>query len=177
VNCARTMALSLQTLFQALTSHPRARINRASDEFISLKELAKRFALSFGLDALKNREAITSLHHEGIRFAVDPLENPLDPTGPPPNIAFLEVMVEFTNKLLRQDKRLVLTYLDRRIAAGMPSSRGEDWQPLLMYRNSLLQGESEQPPVTSKRAYTRKRREAELEEDEEAAGDEADFQQ
>jgi len=177
VNCARTMALSLQTLFQALTSHPRARINRASDEFISLKELAKRFALSFGLDALKNREAITSLHHEGIRFAVDPLENPLDPTGPPPNIAFLEVMAEFTNKLLRQDKRLVLTYLDRRIAAGMPSSRGEDWQPLLMYRNSLLQGESEQPPVTSKRAYTRKRREAELEEDEEAAGDEADFQQ
>ena len=71
------------------------------------QELAKRFALSFGLDALKNREAITSLHHEGIRFAVDPLENPADPTGPPPNIAFLEVMAEFTNKLLRQDKRIV----------------------------------------------------------------------
>ncbi|XP_037089129.1 cohesin subunit SA-1-like [Pollicipes pollicipes] len=176
VNCARTMALSLQTLFLALTSHPQARINRASDEFISLKELAKRFALSFGLDALKNREAITSLHREGIRFAVDPLENPLDPTGPPPNIAFLEVMAEFTNKLLRQDKRIVLNYLDRRIAAGMPSSRSEDWQPLLMYRNSLLQGESEQPIITSKRAYTRKRRDAELD-DEEDGGSEADFQQ
>ena len=37
VNCARTMALSLQTLFEALTSHPQARINRAGDEFISLK--------------------------------------------------------------------------------------------------------------------------------------------
>ena len=74
---------------------------------LSVQELAKRFALSFGLDALKNREAITSLHREGIRFAVDPLENPVDPTGPPPNIAFLEVMVEFTNKLLRQDKRIV----------------------------------------------------------------------
>ncbi|XP_043227406.1 cohesin subunit SA-2-like isoform X2 [Amphibalanus amphitrite] len=176
VNCARTMALSLQTLFESLTSHPQARINRAGDEFISLKELAKRFALSFGLDALKNREAITSLHREGIRFAVDPLENPADPTGPPPNIAFLEVMVEFTNKLLRQDKRLVLNYLDRRIAAGMPSSRGEDWQPLLMYRNSLLQGETDQPIVTSKRAYTRRRRDAELD-DEEEGGSEADFQQ
>ena len=75
------------------------------------QELAKRFALSFGPDRenreLKNRKAITALHHEGIRFAVDPLENPADPTGPPPNIAFLEVMAEFTNKLLRQDKRIV----------------------------------------------------------------------
>ena len=40
-------------------------INRQTVEFHSLKELAKRFALSFGLDALKNREAVTSLHQEG----------------------------------------------------------------------------------------------------------------
>ena len=52
-----------------------------------------------------------------------------------------------------------LTFLDRRIAAGMPSSRGEDWQPLLMYRNSLVHGETDQPPVTSKRAYSRKKKE------------------
>jgi cohesin complex subunit SA-1/2 len=51
-----------------------------------------------------------------------------------------------------------LTFLDRRIAAGMPSSRGEDWQPLLMYRNSLVHGETDQPPVTSKRAYSRKKK-------------------
>lgn len=56
---------------------------------------------------------------------------------------------------------LSLAYLDRRIAAGMPSSRGEDWQPLLMYRNSLVHGESDQPPQTSKRAYTRKRKHGE----------------
>ena len=41
-------------------------INRQTVEFHSLKELAKRFALSFGLDALKNREAVTSLHQEGL---------------------------------------------------------------------------------------------------------------
>ena len=40
-------------------------INRQTVEFHSLKELAKRFALSFGLDALKNREAVTALHREG----------------------------------------------------------------------------------------------------------------
>ena len=42
--------------------------------------------------------------------------------------------------------------------AGMPSSRGEDWQPLLLYRNSLLHGETDQLPVTSKRAYTRRKK-------------------
>ena len=44
--------------------HPRG-IRRNSEEFHSIKELAKRFALSFGLDAVKNREAVASLHREG----------------------------------------------------------------------------------------------------------------
>lgn len=170
-NCARTMAISLTMLFRDLQRDGN-RINRQSEDFISLKELAKRFALSFGLDAVKNREAITALHREGILFSVNPLENSEDPTGPPPNLPFLEILTEFTNKLLKQDKRVVLTFLDRRIAAGMPSSRGEDWQPLLMYRNSLVHGETDQPPVTSKRAYSRKKKDFAAEEEEQ--GEEAE---
>ncbi|XP_075217243.1 stromal antigen isoform X2 [Lycorma delicatula] len=159
-NCARTMVASLISLFKELQRDAGTiRINRQLDEFSSLKELAKRFALSFGLDAIKNREAITALHREGILFAVTPGDYIDDPTGPPPNLPFLEILTEFTNKLLKQDKRIVLNYLDRRIAAGMPSSRGEDWQPLLLYRNSLVHGETDQPPVTSKRAYSRKKKE------------------
>lgn len=73
-----------------------------------LQELAKRFALSFGLDAVKNREAITALHREGILFAVQQNGDvPEDPSSPPPNLAFLEILSEFTNKLLKQDKRVV----------------------------------------------------------------------
>merc|ERR1712198_468424 len=131
--------------------------NRSTVEFHHLKELAKRFALSFGLDALKNREAVAQLHREGILVAVTPMENPSDPPGPPPNLPFLEILAEFTNKLLKQDKKVVLTYLDRRIGQGMPSSHGEDWQPLVLYRNSLVHGEGELPTVTSKRPYGRKR--------------------
>ncbi|XP_063242671.1 cohesin subunit SA-1 isoform X2 [Bacillus rossius redtenbacheri] len=170
VNCARTMVLSLTMLFKDMQKDGN-RINRQSEDFVGLKELAKRFALSFGLDAVKNREAITAMHREGILFAVNPVENIEDPTGPPPNLPFLEILTEFTNKLLKQDKRVVLSFLDRRITAGMPSSRGEDWQPLLMYRNSLVHGETDQPPVTSKRAYGRKKKEA-LEGDEQ--GEEAE---
>ena len=45
-------------------------INRNSEEFHGIKELAKRFALSFGLSfgsfwSLNNREAVAGLHREG----------------------------------------------------------------------------------------------------------------
>lgn len=50
----------------------------------------------------------------------------------------------------------------------MPSSRGEDWQPLFSYRNSLVHGETDhQIPVTSKKAYTRRRKEHAQDDDEE----------
>lgn len=52
-----------------------------------------------------------------------------------------------------------LNFLDGRLHAGMPSSKSEDWQPLLLYRNSLLHGDTDQVPVTSKRAYTRRKKE------------------
>jgi len=160
VNCAKSMAESLIIKFKEIRSlqNNESVINRQTVEFHSLKELAKRFALSFGLDALKNREAVTALHREGILLAVNPLENPDDPSGPPPNLPFLEILTEFSNKLLKQDKKVVLNYLDKRIEGAVPSSQAEEWQPLLVYRNSLVHGEGEVPVVPSKRPYARKRK-------------------
>lgn len=74
----------------------------------SNKELAKRFALSFGLDAVKNREAIIALHRAGILFAVQNNTDAVDdPSAPPPCLLFLDILNEFTNKLLKQDKKVV----------------------------------------------------------------------
>ena len=36
-----------------------------------------------------------------------------------------------------------MTYLDKHLQGGMLSNRSEDWQPLLTYRNSLVQGDQE----------------------------------
>lgn len=50
----------------------------------------------------------------------------------------------------------------------MPSSHGEDWQPLLTYRNSLLHGDTDQqtgPAVSNKRVYTRKKKNQEVEDE------------
>ena len=63
-NCAKTMVQALIYKFREL-KQDHGGINRNSEEFHSIKELAKRFALSFGLDALKNREAVAGLHREG----------------------------------------------------------------------------------------------------------------
>lgn len=105
-HCALTMQLSLNILYNEIADNQK--IDRGCPELLAIKELAKRFALSFGLDAVKNREAITALHREGVLFAITPPDGvELDPTGPPPNLPYLEILAEFTNKLLKQDKRLV----------------------------------------------------------------------
>ncbi|XP_059620439.1 cohesin subunit SA-1 [Phlebotomus argentipes] len=167
VNCAMTMCLSLVTMFKEIQArYNTPRISKSVQEFSDLRELAKRFTLSFGLDAVKNREAITALHRAGILFAVtQPTDMAEEPHTPPPCLLFLEIIMEFTNKLIKQDKRLVLSFLDRRIASEMPLHRGEDWQPLMNYRNSLLHGESDQPAAAPKRAYTRRRKDHEHPED------------
>ena len=54
--------------------------------------------------------------------------------------------------------KVLLDYLDKRVAGGVPSSRSEVWAPLHMYRNSLVHGEGESLPPPPKKAYQRKRR-------------------
>ena len=101
------MCMSLKTLFEEIqASSVPDKISRSSQDFSDLKELAKRFALSFGLDAIKNREAVTALHRAGILFAAQHW-NSTDDSTVPPNLLFLEILNEFTNKLLKQDKKVV----------------------------------------------------------------------
>ena len=48
------------------------------------------------------------LFREGIQFSLNPFENPdKGPLGAPLNLAFLEVLCEFTNKLMKIDKKTV----------------------------------------------------------------------
>lgn len=49
---------------------------------------------------------IFALFRDGIEFAFK-YQNPKGPEYPPPNLAFLEVLCEFSSKLLRQDKKTV----------------------------------------------------------------------
>ncbi|XP_045516953.1 cohesin subunit SA-1 [Pieris brassicae] len=156
-NCALAMELAMQALYSDIRAkHPNPQRN--SPELLELKELAKRFSMMFGLDALKNREALVTLHRAGISFAA------LEPSAggqPPPNLLFLEPLAEFCAKLLRPDKRQVLRYLDARF----PMQWAEEWAPLLAYRTALVTDAPDDRPPPARRHYAR-RNKGQAEEDE-----------
>ncbi|KFQ28716.1 Cohesin subunit SA-2, partial [Merops nubicus] len=138
IQSAKTLILCLQQLFQthAESQDSSSSVDFSSASFINMKELARRLSLTFGWDQLKSRESVAMIHKEGIEFAFQGATG-LDGKSLPPNLSFLLIISEFSNKLLKPDKRLVYTYLQRYIAEPLPGG-GEEWQPLVWYRNSLL---------------------------------------
>ncbi|XP_027530596.1 cohesin subunit SA-2-like isoform X1 [Neopelma chrysocephalum] len=165
---AKTLILCLQQLFQthAESQDSSSGVDFSSASFTNIKELARRFSLTFGWDQVKSRESIAMIHKEGIEFAFQGATG-VDGKCLPPNLGFLLIISEFSNKLLKPDKRLVYTYLQRYIAEPLPC-RGDEWQPLVWYRNSLLANEDEEssalgslgewPPVGTSKTSSFKRK-------------------
>uniref|UniRef100_A0A9L0JNJ3 Uncharacterized protein n=1 Tax=Equus asinus TaxID=9793 RepID=A0A9L0JNJ3_EQUAS len=91
IQCAKTLILSLQQLFNELVQEQGPNLDRTSAHVSGIKELARRFALTFGLDQIKTREAVATLHKDGIEFAFK-YQNQKGQEYPPPNLAFLEVL-------------------------------------------------------------------------------------
>uniref|UniRef100_A0A4W4FEX3 Cohesin subunit SA n=1 Tax=Electrophorus electricus TaxID=8005 RepID=A0A4W4FEX3_ELEEL len=139
IQCAKTLILSLQQLFNEMLSELGCNFDRSSSSFCGIKELARRFSLTFGLDQLKTREAIAMLHKDGIEFAFKE-PSPQGEGGPPLNLAFLDILSEFSSKLLRQDRKTVHMYLERFMTFQMSLQREDCWLPLISYRNSLQAG-------------------------------------
>ncbi|NXX18413.1 STAG2 protein, partial [Podargus strigoides] len=138
IQSAKTLILCLQQLFQTYveSQDSSSGVDFSSASFTNMKELARRFSLTFGWDQVKSRESVAMIHKEGIEFAFQGATG-VDGKCLPPNLSFLLIISEFSNKLLKPDKRLVYAYLQRYIAKPLPC-RGDEWQPLIWYRNSLL---------------------------------------
>ncbi|NXN97423.1 STAG2 protein, partial [Rhinopomastus cyanomelas] len=140
IQSAKTLILCLQQLFQAHAdsqgSSSSSGVDFSSASFTNMKELARRFSLTFGCDQVKCRDAVAMIHKEGIEFAFRGAAGGVGKCLPP-NLSFLLVISEFSYKLLRPDRRLVYTYLQRYVAEPL-LCRGAEWQPLVCYRNSLL---------------------------------------
>uniref|UniRef100_A0A8C3TZ33 Cohesin subunit SA n=1 Tax=Catharus ustulatus TaxID=91951 RepID=A0A8C3TZ33_CATUS len=147
IQSAKTLILCLQQLFQthAESQDSSSGVDFSSPSFANIKELARRFSLTFGWDQVKSREPIAMIHKEGIEFAFQGATG-VDGKCLPPNLSFLLIISEFSNKLLKPDKRLVYSYLQRYITEPL-SCRGDEWQPLVCYRNSLLANEDEETSV------------------------------
>uniref|UniRef100_A0A667ZN53 Cohesin subunit SA n=1 Tax=Myripristis murdjan TaxID=586833 RepID=A0A667ZN53_9TELE len=112
IQCAKTLILSLQQLFNEMLSELGHGFDRSSSAFCGIKELARRFSLTFGLDQVKTRDAIAMLHKDGIEFAFKE-PSPQGEGSTPLNLAFLDILM----CLLK-----------------------DCWLPLISYRNSLQAG-------------------------------------
>ena len=109
--CAKIILRSLHILWDTVPHISPTRVDKACEQFAHIKDLAKNFSFIFSLDQIKSREAIQALHKEGIFYASQPDSG--SPNIPPANIDFLEIVNEFTSKMMKQDKKIVLEYLDQ----------------------------------------------------------------
>uniref|UniRef100_A0AAX7VXY0 Cohesin subunit SA n=1 Tax=Astatotilapia calliptera TaxID=8154 RepID=A0AAX7VXY0_ASTCA len=124
IQCAKTLILSLQQLFIEMVTELGHGFDRSSSAFCGIKELARRFSLTFGLDQVKTRDAIAMLHKDGIEFAFKE-PSPQGEGSPPRNLAFLDILTDFL--------------LFSPLCFWMGSFK-DCWLPLISYRNSLQAG-------------------------------------
>ncbi|KAM9709739.1 cohesin subunit SA-2 isoform 2-T2 [Menidia menidia] len=138
IESARSLLLCLQELFVRLKREQDSggRGHPGVQTFTSIKELARRFALTFG-DPVKFRECVVMIHRNGIEFVFQEFgQSPEAAT--PPHLPYLTILSEFSSKLLRPDKKTMLSHLQRHTAELVTDLREERWQPLIYYRASLL---------------------------------------
>ncbi|KAM8972529.1 cohesin subunit SA-3 [Pelodytes ibericus] len=148
----RTLLLSLTQAYTALCLEANTPPRRSSRVFLDIRDLARRFALLFGPDQLRNRQDIVLMHKEGITFSL------LSSSGAewsPQNLPFLDVLSEFSPKLLRQDKKALLQYLDQicqQCTALQQLDEGDGLRaPLQAYKKSL-RVDGDASPSTPSRA-------------------------
>ncbi|XP_054836474.1 cohesin subunit SA-3 [Eublepharis macularius] len=144
---AHTLLLSLQQLLtQLLLEQGPAGIESAA--FLEIRDLARRFSLLFGLHRLQNRSALVTLHKDGIKFAFQETGSPSSKLGLV-NLPFLELLSEFSPRLLYPDKALLLSYL-KKISQAHASHRGElCWASFTVYQHSLIPQEGVSSPPSS----------------------------
>ncbi|XP_051277154.1 cohesin subunit SA-2 isoform X1 [Dicentrarchus labrax] len=132
VQSAKTVCLSLQQLFSEMLTEDHSR-----QDLGEIRELAKRLAMSFGVDLHRVRKPLVALHTDGIRFA---FRDPQEGEEQHPNVAFMEILSEFSFKLLQQDR----TQLAEFMKSECPSA-ALSWPSVRMYQRSLDSRSSSKP--------------------------------
>ncbi|KTG03684.1 hypothetical protein cypCar_00032125 [Cyprinus carpio] len=110
VESARTVCLCLQQLFSGLEQ------DRCDEELTEIRLLAKKLAMNFSINLRLIRKPLLALHQDGIRFASQGLDE-----GDLMNLSFLEILSEFSFKLL-QPERKQLSVLRKSVIHSRPQS-------------------------------------------------------
>ncbi|XP_069738559.1 cohesin subunit SA-3 [Phaenicophaeus curvirostris] len=130
---AQILLLSLQQLMSELLLTQGPEI-QATEGFLEIRDLARRFSLFFNLHPIQHRPELLHLHWEGLQFALGPPGQ----ASAPQTLPFLEVLSEFSPRLLPPDRARLLLHLERLcrerwLRRGDPDS----CPPVAVYRQSL----------------------------------------
>ncbi|XP_078117464.1 cohesin subunit SA-2 [Sander vitreus] len=124
IQSAKTVCLSLQQLFSEMLTEDHSR-----QDLGGIRDLAKRLAMSFGIDLHRVRKPLVALHMDGVRFAFrEPREGEEQHT----NVTFLEILSEFSFKLLQPDRTKLAAF----VKSECPSA-ALSWPSVRLYQRSL----------------------------------------
>ncbi|XP_074167683.1 cohesin subunit SA-3 isoform X3 [Sminthopsis crassicaudata] len=154
--CSQTLLLSLKQLYTELLQEHGPKDLDSLPAFMEMRDLARRFSLSFGPQQLQNRDLIVMLHKEGIKFSLAEL-SPASSSNQPPNLAFLELLEEFSPRLFHQDKQLLLSYLQKCLDQ-VPQPSSHSWSPIISYCHSLSSQENSSETSPQGHPQPKKRR-------------------
>ncbi|AWP11782.1 putative cohesin subunit SA-1-like [Scophthalmus maximus] len=124
VQSAKTVCLSLQQLFSEMLTE-----NHSRQDLCEIRDLGKRLAMSFGIDLHRVRKPLVALHMDGIRFA---FRDPQEGEEQLPHVTFLEILSEFSFKLLQQDRAQLAALLKLECPSAALS-----WPSVKLYQRSL----------------------------------------
>uniref|UniRef100_A0A452QUP7 Cohesin subunit SA n=1 Tax=Ursus americanus TaxID=9643 RepID=A0A452QUP7_URSAM len=155
-HCSRILLLSLKQLYTELLQEQGPQGLNELPAFSEMRDLARRFALSFGPQQLQNRDLVVTLHKEGIKFSLSE-PPPAGSSSQPPNLAFLELLSEFSPRLFHQDKQLLLSYLEKCLQR-VSQSPDCPWGPVTTYCHSLSPVESTAEAIPQGYPRSKKRR-------------------
>eukprot|EP00076_Gallus_gallus_P036037 XP_025001575.1 cohesin subunit SA-3-like isoform X1 [Gallus gallus] len=152
---ARTVLLSLQQALEELLLEHGPDL-RGVSAFGALRDLGRRLALHFGPRPQPYRTELLQIHRDGIAFALQ--EGPGGgPDGAPLYLPFLEVLAEFSPRLLQSDRALIVVvgqqpppqpHNDLHGAAGTPPAPPAPPSPQTSVMSSIMEEEEEEvtPP-------------------------------
>ncbi|XP_077434073.1 cohesin subunit SA-2 isoform X2 [Vanacampus margaritifer] len=124
VKSARTLCLSIQQLFTEMLTQ-----GVTSKDKEEISDLARKLAMTFSNNLEDIRKPLVALHMDGIRFAFKACEEGEELH---PNVPFLEMLCEFSFKLLQKDKTLLSAFMTSLCPVAALS-----WQSVNMYQRSL----------------------------------------
>ncbi|XP_072252473.1 cohesin subunit SA-2-like [Leuresthes tenuis] len=124
VQSAKTVCLSLQQLFSEMLTE-----DHSQQDLSEIRDLAKRLAMSFGINLHRVRKPLVALHMDGIHFA---FRTPQEGEEEHPNLAFLDILSEFSFKLLQQDRAQLSEFMQSECPPAALS-----WPSVRLYLRSL----------------------------------------